>query len=195
MNRKILTILAILLQLLILGSFIIRYEVLKQTGTTIYIPVTGYDPTDIFRGDYVNLAYELPYTGSIDNNIARKKYLIPEIEGNKIVNIKDIVAEEPMSGIYFQILDGWQNQRISYTLKLESGETMTYTGMDCANDSYNVGTTVYYPYYEKGTIATITTEIQENTDLWKKATILSKTGCIGTYRFRTTATDRFFVQE
>jgi hypothetical protein len=119
MNRKILTILAILLQLLVLGSFIVRYEILKQTGSTVYIPVTGYDPTDIFRGDYVNLAYELPYTGSVDSSVTRKKYLIPEIDDNRAIRIKNIVSQKPESGIYFQILDGWQNQKISYTLALE----------------------------------------------------------------------------
>jgi uncharacterized membrane-anchored protein len=59
MSRRTIIILIIIIQLAILASFAGRYEVLKQTATAVYIPVTGYDPTDLLRGDYVNLSYEL----------------------------------------------------------------------------------------------------------------------------------------
>lgn len=49
MSRKIFIILAIIVQLAILTSFVVRYEILKSTGTTVYVPLRGYDPTDIFR--------------------------------------------------------------------------------------------------------------------------------------------------
>jgi uncharacterized membrane-anchored protein len=68
MTRRHIIILTIILQLAVLGSFVVRYELLKLTGTTLYIPLRGYDPTDLFRGDYVNLAYELPYSGWIDSS-------------------------------------------------------------------------------------------------------------------------------
>ncbi len=49
MSRKTLTIIAIVAQLIILGSFIVRYETLKQTGRAVYIPLMAYDPVDLFR--------------------------------------------------------------------------------------------------------------------------------------------------
>jgi hypothetical protein len=67
--------------------------------------------------------------------------------------------------------------------------------MNCADDNYKVGSIVYYPDYEKDTINTISREKPTDTNLWKTATILTKTDCTGSYRFRTVATDRFFVTE
>ena len=98
MNRKNLTIIFIVLQILVLGSFIVRYEFLKVTGTTVYIPLRGYDPTDIFRGDYVNLAYELPYEGNnLSYSYGEKQYLIPEIEGKSVTKIQQITTTKPES--------------------------------------------------------------------------------------------------
>lgn len=54
-----------LLQVVILLGIIARFEYLKSTAALWYMPITGYDPTDIFRGDYVNVAYELPLQPSV----------------------------------------------------------------------------------------------------------------------------------
>lgn len=106
MSRNTLIILAILLQLIILASFVVRYETLKQTGTIAYIPVELYDPTDLFRGDYVSLSYELPYSGSTREYSSERQYMIPEMQGNMITSIKTLTTTKPASGIYFQIRSG-----------------------------------------------------------------------------------------
>lgn len=132
MNRKNLTIIFIVLQILVLGSFIVRYEFLKATGTTVYIPLRGYDPTDIFRGDYVNLAYELPYEGNnLSYSYGEKQYLIPEIEGKSVTRIQQITTTKPESGIFFQIQNGFSNQTEEFTLESASGKVLSYHSTMC----------------------------------------------------------------
>lgn len=81
MKRLSLIYSVIALQLVVLATIIGCYEYVKATGQTIYIPVTGYDPTDIFRGDYVNIAYELPIEqGSGSTSDYDIKYLVPKVE-------------------------------------------------------------------------------------------------------------------
>jgi uncharacterized membrane-anchored protein len=103
MPRNTLIIIAIIIQLIVLASFVVRYETLKQTGTTVYIPVELYDPTDLLRGDYVSLSYELPYSGSTREYSSERQYIVPEMQGNMITKIENITTTKPASGIYFQI--------------------------------------------------------------------------------------------
>ena len=136
MNHKNLVIVFIALQILVLGSFIVRYELLKATGTTIYVPLRGYDPTDIFRGDYVNLAYELPYEGTPTSySYGEKQYLIPEIEGKSVTNIQQITNIKPESGIYFQIQNGWmQSSTQKYTVTSSSGSKIEIMSTFCQTE-------------------------------------------------------------
>lgn len=106
MSRKTIVILAIIIQLIVLTSFVVRYEILKKTGATVYIPVELYDPTDLFRGDYVSLSYELPYSGSTLDYSSERQYIVPEIQGNMVTRIANITTKKPDSGIYFQIRNG-----------------------------------------------------------------------------------------
>lgn len=129
MSRKSLIIIAIVIQLAILSSFVVRYEILIQTGATVYIPLRGYDPTDILRGDYVNLSYELPYSGSTQSYSSGKQYLIPIITGHIVTGIQEITQVQPESGVYFQIRNGWQgNATQKYTIATASGTQLGYTG-------------------------------------------------------------------
>ena len=114
MSRKTIIILAIIIQLIVLSSFVVRYELLKSTGKTIYIPLRGYDPTDILRGDYVRLSYELPYSGSTQSYSSEQQYLIPIITGTTITGIEKITITQPEYGIYFQIRNGWEGDDGSY---------------------------------------------------------------------------------
>ncbi len=135
MNRKTLTILAIIVQLIILGSFIVRYETLKQTGTAIYIPLIAYDPTDMFRGDYVSLSYALPYTGRIDSYSSQQQYIIPELDGKVITKIVNIATTQPESGIYFQIRNGWMRDSTqTYILDTGSGKTIELPSSYCQTE-------------------------------------------------------------
>jgi uncharacterized membrane-anchored protein len=155
MSRKTLIIIAIILQLIVLTSFVVRYEILKQTGTTVYIPLRGYDPTDIFRGDYVNLSYELPYTGSTDNYSYEQQYLIPVITGKTVTGIREIAKMRPESGIYFQIRNGWmQDSTQQYTIKTKDGTVLGYSGSSCL-DIEPVGSQILYSLSSYGVIGDI----------------------------------------
>jgi GDYXXLXY protein len=128
MSRKTIIILAIIIQLAVLLSFVGRYEVLKHTGTTVYIPLRGYDPTDILRGDYVNLSYELPYSGNTQSYSSEQQYLIPIITGTNVTGIEKITTTQPESGIYFQIRNGWEGNTLqNFTIKTISGKELKYT--------------------------------------------------------------------
>ncbi len=144
MSRKTIIILAIIIQLAVLVSFVGRYEMLKHTGTTVYIPLRGYDPTDILRGDYVRLSYELPYSGSTESYSSEQQYLIPVITGTTVTGIEKITPTQPESGIYFQIRNGWTTNTIqSYTIKTASGKELGYTGSSCL-DMEPIGTKILY---------------------------------------------------
>lgn len=155
MSRKTIIILAIIIQLAILASFSGRYEILKRTGTTVYIPLRGYDPTDILRGDYVNLSYELPYSGSIESYSSEQQYLIPIIDSTTITGIKQITTTRPESGIYFQIRNGWQGNALQkYNIATASGTQLGYTGSSCL-DMEPVGTKILYSLSSYGIIGDV----------------------------------------
>jgi uncharacterized membrane-anchored protein len=208
MNRKNITILFIVLQILVLGSFVVRYEMLKYTGTTLYIPLRWYDPTDIFRGDYVNLSYELPYSGSLDSSYKSEKYIIPEMDGKNITKIKSITSVRPDAGIYFQMKNGWSTQSQKYTIESEEWKLLSYVTTYC-DGLWKVWDSIRYPSRDTSINAlspsptddsllevikdeNTTSEYYAN---WKKGKIQNVGECSGTYRFQTTATDRWFVRE
>lgn len=79
-----------------------------------------------------------------------------------------------------------------------SGDILNYSGTNCLGKDYNVGDTVYYPSYEESgkVIYSISKKQESKIDTpWKSAKILTKSACTGTYRFQTTAADRWFVKE
>jgi uncharacterized membrane-anchored protein len=111
----------------------VRYELLKSTGKTIYIPLRGYDPTDILRGDYVNLSYELPYSGSTQSYSSEQQYLIPTITGTTVTGIEKITTTKPQSGIYFQIRNGWEDDGGNYRFQTTATDrwfVREWTGLD-----------------------------------------------------------------
>ncbi len=122
---------------------------------------------------------------------------MPTLQGNVISGVRSITTTRPDTGIYFQIKNAWNNQQEIYTLKTGSGEILTYSGTSCLGKDYKLDDTVYYPSYEGDkTIHTISKKQEKDTNnIWKVATIVTKSACTGTYRFQTTATDRWFVKE
>jgi uncharacterized membrane-anchored protein len=197
MSRKTIIILAIIIQLAVLVSFGVRYEILGRTGTTLYIPLRGYDPTDILRGDYVNLSYELPYSGSTEGYSSEQQYLIPIIDSTTITGIKQITTTRPEYGIYFQIRNGWmQNTTQKYTIRNKSGKQETITGELCQKE-WKIGDEVLYMSGQVQSIREITPEERDNStwQWWLVGTLISQSTCSGNYRFQTTATDRWFVRE
>lgn len=49
----------LIIPLLILIAFASTYFVAYSTGESLYLKTVPYDPTDLFRGDYVTLQYEI----------------------------------------------------------------------------------------------------------------------------------------
>lgn len=196
MSRKTIIILAIIIQLIVLSSFVVRYELLKSTGTTVYIPLRGYDPTDILRGDYVRLSYELPYSGSTQSYSSEQQYLIPIITGTTITGIEKITTTKPKSGIYFQIRNGWQIDTMqTYTIKTASGKELGYTGSSCL-DMEPIGAKILYVLTIDDTVGDVRLIRPDWDNLgYSTGTLISQSTCIGSYRFQTTATDRWFVRE
>ena len=56
-RERVLLILAVVFQLMVLGSMIARSGWTRLTGDTVLFKVNPVDPRDIFRGDYVVLRY------------------------------------------------------------------------------------------------------------------------------------------
>ncbi len=196
MNKKKYIILVIALQIAVLMSFIVRYEILKATGTTVYVRLRGYDPTDIFRGDYVNLAYEFPYSGT--RNIYGMRYLTPEIDDDRVTGIQDLSREEPKEGVFFQISSISPTMTRDIILSVSTGE-LTYTDRSCGQtygEQYGIGESITYEQYGMSPVSSIYkgSDKSINQD-GKIATIKSITPCVGTARIRTTATDRWFVPD
>jgi len=72
-NRRLIMIVA-LLQVLLLCFIAGKREWIHQQGYTIYIPTAPVDPRDLFRGDYVQLEYDIAFPSNaivqqfLDNN-------------------------------------------------------------------------------------------------------------------------------
>ncbi len=194
MKRTYLIILAIIFQIIILWSFVVRYEVLKATGKTIYIPLRGYDPTDIWRGDYVNLAYELPYSGT--GQFYNTKYIIPIMSGTTIAHIQSLSETKPESWLYFQVENAWTNMTQDIVLRTESGEKI-YKNTNCETSTYTSWVEVEYESWGSNNtiswISPIDSKTRQTTN--KRGVIQSITPCTGMINFRTKETDRWFLEE
>ena len=198
MNKKTLIILAIAFQIAVLCSFMVRYELLKATGTTLYVPLRGYDPTDIFRGDYVNLRYEFPYEASGSLYAYDSRYIVPKIEWARIVGVESISEREPTADIYFQVKNASTNSARDIVLSSSTGE-LAYRDMSCGygpTESYTVGEEVYYEKYENNPVSSISKILSKN-DIRedKKARIKSMSTCSGTINVTVSDTDRWFVPD
>ena len=70
-RERVLLILAVVFQLLVLGSMIVQSGWTHFTGDTVLFRVVPVDPRDMFRGDYVILRYEFsglrPVGGTISD--------------------------------------------------------------------------------------------------------------------------------
>ena len=49
-----------------IGAFVLSKEMVLSHGRAILIPVEPVDPRDVFRGDYINLNYNI---GNFDRNL------------------------------------------------------------------------------------------------------------------------------
>jgi uncharacterized membrane-anchored protein len=194
MKRQYLIILAIIFQIIILWSFVIRYEILKATGYTIYIPLRGYDPTDIWRGDFVNLAYELPYSGT--GQVYNIKYIVPTMSGTTITNIQELSEKKPSEWLYFQVESAWTNMNQDIIILTENGEKV-YKNTNCESTQYSSWVQVEYESWGRNDTISWISPIKTRIDKeeYKQGTIKSVGPCTWSISFRTNQTDRWFVKE
>ena len=57
--RKLAIIMAIVAQAAALAWVVIERETVSRTGTVVYLRTAPVDPRDVFRGDYVQLSYDI----------------------------------------------------------------------------------------------------------------------------------------
>lgn len=104
----------IVLQCIVIGVIISRYEYVLATGQTILVLTRWVDPRDLFRGDYVRIGYAQQleeYTGknydimlcswstSYTDN-ARKIYVVPTLSGDLFVAIGRVESTKPSNPPY-----------------------------------------------------------------------------------------------
>lgn len=100
MKKQYLFVAAAAIQIVALLVIAVRYELVDRYGTEILVPAFGYDPTDLFRGDYVNLTYGpvSSWTGALDfkPEAGMKAFVTPEISSTgTFVAIKSVTRDKP----------------------------------------------------------------------------------------------------
>lgn len=109
-------ILALLLPVLVLLALTIKPVLTLQFGETIQLETTPFDPTDLFRGDYVDLFYDmnqidlskvkvegLPSTNTPDDLRGKRIYaLLQKSSQGSVYEVDKYVMQRPKTGIYLQ---------------------------------------------------------------------------------------------
>lgn len=105
MKKSALFALAAALQIVATLSIAARYEYVERTGEILKIRAYGYDPTDLFRGDYVNISYGdlATWSGSIDFEPkgGQRIYVVPTVSSSgEIIALESVSDTAPQSGRY-----------------------------------------------------------------------------------------------
>lgn len=100
MKKPLLFVLAAAIQIIAMLSIAARYSYVETTGDTVYIPAVGFDPRDMFRGDYANVSYgDLAlWTGAVNFDVTQGKrvYVTPEFTASgEIVAIRNVTQSAP----------------------------------------------------------------------------------------------------
>lgn len=106
MKKPLLFALAAAVQIIAMLTIAGRYYFVESTGNTVYVPAYGFDPTDLFRGDYALVSYGdlANWTGAVDFDASAGKrvYVTPELSSTGLfVSVKGISDREP-EGTRFQ---------------------------------------------------------------------------------------------
>lgn len=67
-SRPLLLLLALALQVGIIGSIVVRAQTIRDEGQTVYLRIEPVDPRDPFRGDYLTFRFEDLSTLSVWND-------------------------------------------------------------------------------------------------------------------------------
>ena len=106
--RNTIIVLAVLLQILVLGYMAGEREHILHNGKIIYLRTAPIDPRDLFRGDFVRLNYEISNISA--HNLPRnhnprvtkgeKVYVTLQENSNGLYEFKQVSATQPPDGIY-----------------------------------------------------------------------------------------------
>lgn len=128
MKKSVLFALAAALQIVLAFSIAARYEYVERTGETLKIRAYGFDPTDLFRGDYVNVDYGdlSSWSGSIgfDPKGGERVYVVPTVSSSgEIVSISSVSATVPDSPRYLSarvVSRNYESPTYGYASELSS---------------------------------------------------------------------------
>lgn len=107
MNKKKTFLLAVAIPLLILLAMIIKPQVTLLFGQEIVLETKAYDPTDLFRGDYVAINFaisDIPKSMvplSIDKVYNKNLYVSLKQEGKYYV-VDQVSETKPKQGVYIK---------------------------------------------------------------------------------------------
>jgi len=137
MNKKVVWAVAVL-QVLLLCFIAAKREWIRSSGAVVYVRTAPVDPRDLFRGDYVQLEYDIAFPSKdivdsflhLNKSIAEEKsnnrkqhvvYLtLDSFSGTGVVEPKKLLLEEPVEGLFIKGRFGgrlWRNWRQGGLLK------------------------------------------------------------------------------
>jgi uncharacterized membrane-anchored protein len=114
-------IVVLILQLAALASIAGKREWIRTYGERVYLRTAPVDPRDIFRGDYVQLEYEIsqPDTTLLPKNVAGTKYQLLYLQLQRdargIGQLSGITTEKPQGLFIKGFIDqswGWRNNSL-----------------------------------------------------------------------------------
>ncbi|MBI5039779.1 MAG: GDYXXLXY domain-containing protein [Gammaproteobacteria bacterium] len=117
--RKLLIMLAIVAQVTALGWIVFERETVLRSGTVVYLRTAPVDPRDAFRGDYVQLSYDInrvPLTladAELRAQPARegvRVYASLAVDARGVAEVSALHAQPPADGLYLRgyTTNDWQ---------------------------------------------------------------------------------------
>lgn len=101
--------LVVLFIVVIIATYEIGKEHILQTGTEIFLRTQPVDPQDLFRGDYVNLSYDISWfdAGQMRSSYVRHFALDETVyvtldRSSEYVSIKQIHYDPPLGDVYLK---------------------------------------------------------------------------------------------
>ena len=107
MNKKKTFLLAVLIPLLILMAMTIKPQATVLFGQEIVLETKAYDPTDLFRGDYVSISLaisEIPKSKVTlpINKVSNKNLYVSLKQEGKYYVVDQVSETKPKQGIYLR---------------------------------------------------------------------------------------------
>lgn len=143
MKKPVLFALAAALQIVLTLLIAARYEYVERTGETLKIRAYGYDPTDLFRGDYVSINYGdlSAWSGSVEFEPkgGERVYVVPTVSSTgEIISISSVSTDVPDSSRYLAarvVSRNYESPTYGYSSELTSS-SMPLSGKWVSQNEY-----------------------------------------------------------